>query len=254
MTEPDRARQRARAKFWRQHHKSRYECPDCGRSQAELRTGLEVHHKDGNPSNNELDNLVAVCRPCHNIREGKKPSLNEIELMRDQIESRKTSHVDPVCFGQNWDELNEHYRRCAESCIPAIRIKQINRRKYASLEIDFDTTKGWQRFVRMDEVDEHISYEDLPTREPYAQLTEPAVEKVNMIMKTYRDRENSQWQYCVDAPSTAYGASIIGYPPMRPSTCRQLADELKPIIMNEEYWEPSVQNEDYVPYEEFISQ
>jgi|ADurb_H2B_02_Slu_FD_contig_31_4960_length_550_multi_3_in_0_out_0_2 5-methylcytosine-specific restriction protein A len=25
----------------------------------------EVHHKDGNPMNNEPDNLESLCRPCH---------------------------------------------------------------------------------------------------------------------------------------------------------------------------------------------
>ena len=28
----------------------------------------EVHHKDNNRENNELDNLQVLCKPCHNIK------------------------------------------------------------------------------------------------------------------------------------------------------------------------------------------
>jgi hypothetical protein len=37
-----------------------YECRQCG-----LDENLDVHHRDMNPENNKLDNLVTLCRSCH---------------------------------------------------------------------------------------------------------------------------------------------------------------------------------------------
>lgn len=64
-----RLREKARRKFWGGHQKHEYNCPDCGREAGEISGSFEVHHKDGDPENNELGNLVAVCRVCHAIRE-----------------------------------------------------------------------------------------------------------------------------------------------------------------------------------------
>jgi predicted HNH restriction endonuclease len=33
------------------------------------RKGLEIHHKDGNNSNNELSNLEIICPNCHSLTE-----------------------------------------------------------------------------------------------------------------------------------------------------------------------------------------
>jgi hypothetical protein len=41
------------------------ECEGCGEPRKYL---LEVHHKDGNRKNNELNNLEIVCANCHKIR------------------------------------------------------------------------------------------------------------------------------------------------------------------------------------------
>ena len=30
-----------------------------------VRTAEEVHHKDGNPHNNDMDNLLSLCKSCH---------------------------------------------------------------------------------------------------------------------------------------------------------------------------------------------
>jgi hypothetical protein len=38
----------------------RCENPDC-----EARRHLQIHHKDGNPNNNSLENLIVLCRNCH---------------------------------------------------------------------------------------------------------------------------------------------------------------------------------------------
>jgi len=78
------SRRIARKRFWQEHDRETYECPDCDRTEDELEGSLEVHHKDGSPYDNRLENLVGLCRLCHNIREGKKPPLSEIESLRQQ--------------------------------------------------------------------------------------------------------------------------------------------------------------------------
>jgi hypothetical protein len=42
-------------------------CEGCGAAIA-----AEVHHRDGDPSNNELENLEVLCRACHRAREAEK--------------------------------------------------------------------------------------------------------------------------------------------------------------------------------------
>ncbi|MFC5135508.1 MULTISPECIES: HNH endonuclease signature motif containing protein [Haloferacaceae] len=36
-------------------------CEECGQE-----NGLEIHHKDGDSSNSDLDNLELLCGACHN--------------------------------------------------------------------------------------------------------------------------------------------------------------------------------------------
>lgn len=79
------SRQEARRAYWKRHDRKSYQCPDCGRIESQLRTEFQVHHRDGDPSNNDPSNQVALCRPCHNLREGKKPSIRDIRHLRNQI-------------------------------------------------------------------------------------------------------------------------------------------------------------------------
>jgi hypothetical protein len=52
---------------------ARYKCEQCGKDFAENTDGslglLDVHHIDGDKSNNSHANLVALCRPCHTLIE-----------------------------------------------------------------------------------------------------------------------------------------------------------------------------------------
>lgn len=60
-------------KFWAEHDIDAYECPDCGNKRSEVNQ-FDVHHIDGNPKNNQMDNLVALCQSCHYDRHGIDPS------------------------------------------------------------------------------------------------------------------------------------------------------------------------------------
>lgn len=80
-------RETAKRRFWDKHSKRTYRCPDCGRPDSNhvddmemsahlYPVGFEVHHIDGDPSNNDLDNLVALCTDCHHTRHGKQPPIS----------------------------------------------------------------------------------------------------------------------------------------------------------------------------------
>lgn len=94
-----RSRKLARQMFWEEHNRERYECPDCGRRETDLLNTFEVHHKDEQSMNNQPENHIALCRPCHNLREGKKPSIKEIRNLRNSLrcdkENKKTESEPP---------------------------------------------------------------------------------------------------------------------------------------------------------------
>lgn len=49
-------------------------CEFCGDDQARI----DVHHIDGNTSNNSVENLVALCRKCHMREDGRLDAFREL--------------------------------------------------------------------------------------------------------------------------------------------------------------------------------
>ena len=47
------------------------QCKICGANA--FKQELNLHHKDGDSSNNKWSNIVIYCRACHNDVEGTKP-------------------------------------------------------------------------------------------------------------------------------------------------------------------------------------
>ena len=94
MSLKQRSRKIAREQFWEKHDRDNYKCPDCGRTETESTYinsmesafGFEVHHKNGKPMDNRPENQIALCRLCHNLREGKKPSRKDIKSLRQSME------------------------------------------------------------------------------------------------------------------------------------------------------------------------
>lgn len=224
MSAKSKSRQKARSLYWGKHNKQSYECPDCGRHSDQLRTGFEVHHIDGNPKNNSLDNLVGLCRPCHNIRERKKPSFNELSLIQEQLEDTQSlTETTPVITEEA--EVEELYTRYESINKPFFRIRQINRREYSQLKINFETARGWQVVER----------ENTRNKNIYPQLTEEVVNIVNSIISKYRDKQtpqryNGYW-------GTHYGDTFVTLPPLKKEVSLELASELRPLVMNESNWE-----------------
>ncbi len=81
---------RAKMLLWASRH-----CCFCGR---QCTTNIVIHHIDGDPSNNDMDNLIAVCFDCHGELEryniehpvGTKYRHFEIKSRRDQVYERYT--------------------------------------------------------------------------------------------------------------------------------------------------------------------
>lgn len=71
-------RDRHRSRYWKEHDRATYECPRCERGPESVEW-FEVHHKDHDPTNGDLSNLVALCRKCHYEEHGRTPpeSLSE---------------------------------------------------------------------------------------------------------------------------------------------------------------------------------
>lgn len=60
-----RARRRHYRRYWNTVDRSSYSCPSCGQSASGIGDGFEVHHRDGDPLNGHMTNLVALCHHCH---------------------------------------------------------------------------------------------------------------------------------------------------------------------------------------------
>ncbi len=98
MGHKDRSRNLARDRFWEEHDKESYRCPGCGRGIDETDYPVEVHHKNGEPFDNSKENLVGLCRLCHMLREGKKPSVEQIRELRDQYDEMTVEVPDSAYF------------------------------------------------------------------------------------------------------------------------------------------------------------
>lgn len=74
-------RQLARRKFWREYDKETTLCEDCGADGP-----LEVHHVDGDPFNNDLENLTPLCHSCHRRRHRRLNIQERIDEMWAEVE------------------------------------------------------------------------------------------------------------------------------------------------------------------------
>ena len=79
-------REKHRYRYWTEHSKEDYECPDCGRRLRDVHS-FEVHHKDGDPRNGSPENLIGLCRKCHYERHGRTPpeSLSEWKARVEEL-------------------------------------------------------------------------------------------------------------------------------------------------------------------------
>jgi len=77
----------ARKRFWNEHNKQTYRCPDCGRTNDEVEGSIEVHHQNGSPYDNRVQNLVGLCGVCHALREDRHPSKDRVRRLVDEVKT-----------------------------------------------------------------------------------------------------------------------------------------------------------------------
>ena len=78
--------------------RDRGKCTECGKTQAkakaESRTGLQVHHIDLDPFNDDLANLRLLCVKCHGrvAAAARKQKLAESRYGRDLADRKKSGY------------------------------------------------------------------------------------------------------------------------------------------------------------------
>lgn len=77
----------ARKRFWNEHNKQTYRCPDCGRTNDEVEGSIEVHHQNGSPYDNRVQNLIGLCGVCHALREDRHPSKDRVRRLVDEVKT-----------------------------------------------------------------------------------------------------------------------------------------------------------------------
>jgi len=107
----EKHRRLARERYWEENGRDSYKCPDCGRTEDEIDGSFEVHHINGEPLDNRVENHVALCRLCHNLRENKKPSVKSIEKLRDCVDETDGSGQS----ADEWEKLEQKYIEIANS-------------------------------------------------------------------------------------------------------------------------------------------
>jgi len=64
------------------------ECPFCQNQDV---GHFEIHHIDGNPENNEMSNLLMLCRICHSKITKNEIEKNQVELVKSKLPIKNTS-------------------------------------------------------------------------------------------------------------------------------------------------------------------
>jgi len=136
-----------------------------GRECAKCRDGdeLVVHHIDGDRSNNELENLVVLCRSCHAKVHGRADGYEE--LSQSLPESAFTSDGDALK-----DELVGTYMYLPEG------LKEDVDRYYKKLSGDYEFEFG-------DELEKNRHYYQLVVRHGFETVREADTEEVREMVE-----------------------------------------------------------------------
>ena len=68
------------------YKRANYLCQSCGEK------GRETHHINGDPSNNHLNNLIYLCKNCHDKAQHGMITKNELITMRDKSKFKTHTH------------------------------------------------------------------------------------------------------------------------------------------------------------------
>lgn len=121
-----------------------HRCELCGLADwRESPIPLEVHHKDGNRTNNEYNNLQLLCPNCHALTDtwkgrNKKQNENSINNNTNPTTSKKYN-----CLACGSNTSNKKY--CSSTCyhkstkIPKVEKRKVVRPPLTELKIDLET-------------------------------------------------------------------------------------------------------------------
>jgi hypothetical protein len=73
--------------------KYNYQCAKCGYG------FLDIHHIDGDPSNDSIDNLIPLCKKCHNEVHGNRYSVRLVQLphkLRKMLKEELSEELDQI--------------------------------------------------------------------------------------------------------------------------------------------------------------
>jgi len=223
-------RQKAREKYWSHSDRGSYSCPDCGRTEKQLLEHFEVHHIDGDVTNNDLENLVGLCQVCHNLREGKKPSIRKNKHLIGHFSGEPVGQTItgvPVC--ESDEEYGEFQERCFEICKPALLIDKRRARKWIPVEVDLLSLNGAFKLTTGD-VDESLE----------VKVSRKASSLINRVLEQYKDVETGRnFNYRIHQFPEEPNGGFHSFPGMKLEVAKSLASELRIILENPMNWVPA---------------
>ncbi len=107
--------------------KYNYQCAKCGYN------FLEIHHVDGNPSNDSIDNLIPLCKRCHVKIHGKRYSIR-LERLTQELRSTLKEKVA--------EDISQILRESFKNMKIEVKIQADMRSKELLENIEIKT-KGW---------------------------------------------------------------------------------------------------------------
>ena len=77
----NKSRRQARELYWAENDRDSYECPACCASE----TAFHVHHRNGDPLDNRMVNLLAICAYCHRQEHRDRVAVRRMDEWRDKF-------------------------------------------------------------------------------------------------------------------------------------------------------------------------
>ncbi|WP_114576698.1 HNH endonuclease [Saliphagus sp. LR7] len=91
-------RQLARNLYWGDHDESSHACPGCGRPRDAI-DGIELHHRDHRKGNPGRNNLIGLCRDCHQEgQHGNRSTSKHLEAPTPRDVSEPSPNVGKPGF------------------------------------------------------------------------------------------------------------------------------------------------------------
>ena len=218
-------RKQARQKYWSVHDRSDYECADCGRCEDELLEHFEVHHIDGDVSNNSVENLIGLCQVCHNLREGKRASVRKTSHLIGQFSGEVIEHRNAVPVCRSREEYSEYVESCFEQHKPALVIDKKRARKWMPVEVDLNSIHG---SFELQTDDGEVGVE--------LALTDEACSMVNAVLSRYENVDTGGKQVGNFRFPEESASGFYKFPGMSLNNAQSLASELKMIFESPINW------------------